>query len=72
MKLITIATYTNVMTATIVESRLKSEGIECRIQRNFAVDLAWATPPLKHGYEIQVLEEDLKTALAIVAEFAND
>ncbi len=71
MKLITIATYDNVMTATVVETRLKSEGIECRVFRNFTFDFAWASTPLKRGFEIQVLEEDVKMAIAIVGEFAE-
>jgi hypothetical protein len=71
MKLITIATYTNIMTASVVETRLNSEGIECRVHRNFTFDFAWATTPLKRGFELQVLEEDLKKAIAIVGEFAD-
>ena len=70
MTLITIAIYEHEITASIVETRLAFEGIECRVFKNFGFRLTWKKDLFqKTGYEIQVLESDVEDAIKVIELF---
>jgi hypothetical protein len=70
MTLITIAIYEHETTASIVETRLAFEGIKCRVFKNFGFRSTWKKDLFqKTGYEIQVLESDVKEAIKVIELF---
>jgi Putative prokaryotic signal transducing protein len=65
--MITLATFTNELEAQLLESQLKSAGVDYRIQRNDPAGVGSSD-----GVTIQVFEDDLDLAKEIMEARAMD
>ncbi|NIS75711.1 MAG: hypothetical protein GTO08_10630 [Deltaproteobacteria bacterium] len=80
-KLVTVATFSDVLEAKIVQSMLESEGIFCFMQDENIIGINWMLSAAVGGVKLKVRESDLNEAslllsenakMVMVPEFASD
>ena len=67
-KLITIASFINIIDAQLLRARLESSGIKCFIADENTVAINWLYSNFIGGVKVQVLEKDLEKAKEIFEE----
>jgi hypothetical protein len=67
-KLITIATFSQVVEAHLSEGRPESEGIECFIADEHTITMNWLYSNTIGGIKLQVQQSDVERAIEILGE----
>src|SRR5258708_9819308 len=67
-RMLTIATFTNPVEATLAKNRLESAGIKAFLEGQETVAMAWHLTNAFGGIKLQVLEADSEDAIAILGE----
>jgi DNA-directed RNA polymerase subunit RPC12/RpoP len=70
-KLVTVATFSDVLEAKIVQSMLESEGISCFVQDENIIGINWMLSAAVGGVKLKVRESDLNEASLLLSENAK-
>lgn len=66
--LVTVATFSDVLEAKIVQSMLESEGISCFMQDENIIGINWMLSAAVGGVKLKVRESDLNEASLLLSE----
>jgi len=66
MELKTIKSFSDTFDANIVKARLESEGIECYLEHESVVNIAWMSSDAIGGLKLKVNENDYERAMNII------
>lgn len=67
-KLVTVASFTDVIEAKIVQSMLEAEGITCYVQDENIIGMNWMYSAAVGGVKLKVRESDKDEALVLLSE----
>lgn len=67
-KLVTVASFTDVIEAKIVQSMLEAEGINCYVQDENIIGMNWMYSAAVGGVKLKVKESDKDEALVLLSD----
>ena len=70
-KLVTVATFSDVLEAKIVQSMLESEGVSCFMHDENIIGINWMLSAAVGGVKLKVRESDLNEASLLLSENAK-